>query len=226
MDSHADTCVAGPNFMILEFTGEQCDVTPYTSDYQPITNVAVVNAVTAFTDASTGVTVILRFNQVLWYGKRMKMSLINPNQLRHFGIAVSDDPTDKTRPFGIVTEDQEIPFQMDGTPVYFETRGETAIAKVVKRAKDNNGNPIGKRNANPLLDTRDYECELEDGSVMRYNANIIAENIFAQCDDAGRRQAILDEIVDHKSDKRALRADNGYVTTKRGRRVPKNTTKG
>jgi Reverse transcriptase (RNA-dependent DNA polymerase) len=699
MDSHADTCVAGPNFMILEFTGEQCDVTPYTSDYQPITNVAVVNAVTAFTDASTGVTVILRFNQVLWYGKRMKMSLINPNQLRHFGIAVSDDPTDKTRPFGIVTEYQEIPFQMDGTTVYFETRvptawelencktievtdesvwnpsnvtianiattsdlplvemltrrtlsslnvtnkdipddtcndltpyddatllnrmignvkvatahrdanisfvgskdrhsnvnaetvarkfrcgietaqrtlktttqrgvrhsihplhrryrvdhlnlhrrrlgdtfymdtlfsrvkslnghtcaqlitngsftrtypmeskassniaqalnefvddvgipgtlicdlaseqtgkntevlkairryqirllpaekgrgttqnhraeteirevktkwkirmrenqvpsrlwdyglvyisevqsllargldqrpgiekvmgqtvdisewldfdfydrvwywdkpktdmtneqarigrwlgiahrvgsdmtywiltesgkviarstvqhittsdigtdairdrvstfdatllthlsdenfhidhpnpvfylqddvdvadpavddipadaeygdmnqpaksdaddiefdsfdqylssefmvnqdGEAAIAKVVKRAKDNNGNPIGKRNANPLLDTREYECELEDGSVMRYNANIIAENIFAQCDDAGRRQAILDEIVDHKSDKRALRADNGYVTTKRGRRVPKNTTKG
>ena len=28
MDSHADTCVAGPNFMVLEFTGEQCDVTP------------------------------------------------------------------------------------------------------------------------------------------------------------------------------------------------------
>ena len=61
---------------------------------------------------------------------------------------------------------------------------------------------------------------------MRYHANVIAENIFAQCDDAGRRQAILDEIIDHKSDKRALRADKGYVTTKRGRRVPKNTTKG
>ena len=29
MDSHADTCVAGPNFIILSFTGEQCDVTPY-----------------------------------------------------------------------------------------------------------------------------------------------------------------------------------------------------
>jgi hypothetical protein len=81
MDSHADTCVAGPNFLVLEFTGEQCDVTPYTSDYQPITNVSVVNAVTAFTDESTGETVILHFNQVLWYGKRMQMSLINPNQL-------------------------------------------------------------------------------------------------------------------------------------------------
>jgi hypothetical protein len=108
--------------MVLEFTGEQCDVTPYTTDYQPIINVAVVNAVTACTDESTAETVILHFNQVLWYGKRMKMSLINPNQLRHFGIVVSDDPTDNTRPFGISTEELHIPFHMDGTTVYFETR--------------------------------------------------------------------------------------------------------
>jgi hypothetical protein len=121
MDSHADTCVAGPNFLVLEFTGEQCDVTPYTSDYQPITNVSVVNAVTAFTDESTGETVILHFNQVLWYGKRMRMSLINPNQLRHYGITLSDDPTDATRPFGISSAELCVPFKMDGTTVYFET---------------------------------------------------------------------------------------------------------
>ncbi len=44
MDSHADTCVAGPSFLVLEFTGEQCDVTTYTNDYEQITNVSVVNA--------------------------------------------------------------------------------------------------------------------------------------------------------------------------------------
>ncbi len=83
----------------------------------------MVNAATAFTDDSTGETVILRFNQVLWYGNRMKMSLINPNQLRHYGITVADDPTDKTRAFGISTEGGvHIPFRMDGTTVYFETR--------------------------------------------------------------------------------------------------------
>lgn len=59
MDSHANTCVAGPNFMVLSFTGKQCDVTPYRNDYQPITNVQVVNAATAFPDESTGVTSIL-----------------------------------------------------------------------------------------------------------------------------------------------------------------------
>ena len=41
MDSHADTCVAGPNFTVIEFTGEHCDVTPYTADYQPILNVSI-----------------------------------------------------------------------------------------------------------------------------------------------------------------------------------------
>jgi hypothetical protein len=94
--------------------------------------------------------------------------------------------------------------------------GEMATVKVIKRAKDNNGNPIGKKHSNPLLDTREYECELDDGTVMRYNANVIAENIFAQCDDEGRRQALLDEIIDHKRDARALRGDNGYVVTKNG----------
>jgi hypothetical protein len=63
MDLHADTCVAGPNFKTLEFTGEQCDVTTYTNDYEPIINVPVVNAATAFTDELTWVTVTLRLNQ-------------------------------------------------------------------------------------------------------------------------------------------------------------------
>lgn len=49
IDSHADACVVGPSFMVLEFAGKQCDMTPSTTDYRPIINVPVVNAVgTAF----------------------------------------------------------------------------------------------------------------------------------------------------------------------------------
>jgi hypothetical protein len=119
MDSHADTCVAGPHFVIMEFTGEQCDVTPYTTDYQPIVKVPIVNGGTAYTDEPTGETIILYFYQVLWYGKRMQMSLLNPTQIRYFGITVSDDPTDTARPFGISGQEFCIPFLMDGsTTVY------------------------------------------------------------------------------------------------------------
>jgi hypothetical protein len=117
-DSHADTCVAGPNFRIDEYTGEHCDVTPYSSEYKPLKDVPIVNASTAYTDESTGETLVLRFNQVLWYGNRLGMSLINPNQIRHYGLTVSDDPTDKTRKFGITGEDFIVPFDMSGTTVF------------------------------------------------------------------------------------------------------------
>ena len=39
LDTHADTCMAGPNFQLVEYTGNFCDVTPYSTDYQPLTNI-------------------------------------------------------------------------------------------------------------------------------------------------------------------------------------------
>jgi hypothetical protein len=38
------------------------------------------------------------------------------------------------------------------------TRGE-----VIRRRRDSNGNPIGRRNLNPILDTREYEVLFPDG---------------------------------------------------------------
>lgn len=122
MDSHADTCVAGPNFVIDEYTGENCDVTPYSDEYKPITNVPIVNASTAYTDSETGETLVLRFNQVLWYGKKMQMSLLNPNQIRYNGLVVSDDPTDHDRTFGITGDNFIIPFEISGTTIFFSSR--------------------------------------------------------------------------------------------------------
>jgi hypothetical protein len=72
LDSHDDTCVAGPNFHIDEYTGEECDVTPYSPDYKPMTNIPIVNASTAFTNDETGEAVILCFNQLLWNGKKRR----------------------------------------------------------------------------------------------------------------------------------------------------------
>jgi hypothetical protein len=90
--------------------------------------VPVVMAVTAWTNAETGETFILYFPQMLWYGKKMKASLINPNQLRHYGLKVCDDVTDKERLFGIqLDEDLLIPFKMDGTVIYFDTRAPSKL---------------------------------------------------------------------------------------------------
>jgi hypothetical protein len=99
---------------------------------------------------------------------------------------------DGTIPLDAEYRDMNQPAKSDADDVAFETfdqylqsefyvnkDGDVATAKVVKRARDNNGNPIGKRRANPLLDTCEYECELDDGSLMRHHANVIAENILA-----------------------------------------------
>ena len=101
-----------------------------------------------------------------------------------------------------------------------------ANGKVVRRARDSNGELIGKSHSNPLLDTSVYEVELEDGSVERYNANIIAEHIYAQVDDDGYTMMLVDEIIDHRSNEQALTKADGFVRGPNGSLKPKQTTKG
>jgi hypothetical protein len=123
MDTHADTCVAGKNFLMCKFDGMTCEVSPFTDEYQAMKEILVVSAATAWTDDESGETVILWFNQILWYGDKLRHSLINPNQLRHYGISVCDDITDQNRCFGIdIHGEYLIPFQMKGTNIYFESR--------------------------------------------------------------------------------------------------------
>jgi len=41
-----------------------------------------------------------------------------------------------------------------------------------RRVTDGKGKPVGEASNNPLLDTRQYEIELEDGSYELYQANL------------------------------------------------------
>ena len=85
---------------------------------------------------------------------------------------------------------------------------------VKRRARDENGVLIGKANPNPLLDTSVYEVELEDGSVERYHANILAEHIYSSIDKDGYTTSAFVSITDHKSNDAALRGQPGVKTTK------------
>jgi hypothetical protein len=60
-------------------------------------------------------------------------------------------------------------------------RGDEPIR--VRVNKRDSGNMIGQAHKNPMFDTREYECILDDGTIERYSANIIAENLYSQCDD-------------------------------------------
>ena len=122
LDSHADTTVAGSNCIILQYTGKECDVSPYTDDYESITNVPIVHAATAWQSPETGQTYILVFNEALWMGNSMDHSLINPNQLRHFGTTVNDNPM-SNQPLSIITDGAEFSMElsMAGTIVFANT---------------------------------------------------------------------------------------------------------
>ena len=63
LDSHADTIVAGANCILLNYTGRECDVAPYSEEYESITNVPIVTAATAWQSQDTGQIYILVFNK-------------------------------------------------------------------------------------------------------------------------------------------------------------------
>jgi hypothetical protein len=92
LDTHADTCILGKNFVVESYSGRVCDVYAYSSTYDAIKNVAIITGVTAIQDPSTGEVYLLVVHEGLWYGDKMEHSLINPNQLQHFGVKVNDNP--------------------------------------------------------------------------------------------------------------------------------------
>ena len=68
------------------------------------------------------------------------------------------------------------------------SHGDTvAQGSVRRRKRDMEGNTIGRANSNPILDTRTYEVEFEDGSMITYSAKVIAENIYSKCDEEGQK---------------------------------------
>lgn len=98
-------------------------------------------------------------------------------------------------------------------------------ATVICHKTDHLGNPLGRAHRNPLLDTRQYEVQLEDGTYDSYFANTIAENLFSQCDAEGREFNVVRDIIGHRSDGRALSKDDGYTGTGTHRK-PKKTLAG
>lgn len=120
LDTAADTCCAGINHRALSFTGQTCEVNGF-KDGMSISDIPVAQTATAFIDEETGITYILIFNEVLYFGSMMDHSLINPNQCRAFEISISDNPYDKSRVLGIDHDDVFVPFETKGSKVCFKT---------------------------------------------------------------------------------------------------------
>ena len=83
--------------------------------------------------------------------------------------------------------------------------------------RDNDGNPVGLTNANPILDTREYTFTFDNGDETVLNANLIAEAIYAQCNLEGNQYVLLDSIIDHRQLDTAIRPFDQKVVWPDGR---------
>ena len=69
--------------------------------------------------------------------------------------------------------------------------------EVVSWKQDVDGNSIVRENANPILDSRWYEVEFDDGEVTDLTENIIVERMYDQCDENWNALLLLDSLTDY-----------------------------
>jgi hypothetical protein len=104
--------------------------------------------------------------------------------------------------------------------------GEEFMGTVQRRAKDRDGNPIGKRALNPILDMYEYKVEFPDGSTKTYSTNLIVDNLYLQVNDEGHQYQLLSVITDHRSYRSAIAKEDGMFLDKKGTSKPKMMTRG
>ena len=75
----------------MQYSGRECDVSPYMDDYEAIKSFPIATAGTPWTSTENGETYILVFHEGLWMGDQMEHSVLNPNQLQHFVVTVQDN---------------------------------------------------------------------------------------------------------------------------------------
>ena len=94
-DTNADTCCLGRNFVVLEYTTRTADVYAYDKEIAPLNNVPIYSGATSWDDPASVKTYIVVINRVLYYETKLYHSLINPNQIRDYGVPFWDNIYDK-----------------------------------------------------------------------------------------------------------------------------------
>ena len=79
-----------------------------------------------------------------------------------------------------------------------------AQGRLLKRARDSDDNVIGRANKNPILDTRGYIVEFEDGDQAELAASTIAQSMYYQCDPDRNQYGMFNLIVDFRRSTTAL----------------------
>lgn len=94
-----------------------------------MSDVPIVQAATAYDDPDSGEMFMLIVNQGLYLGEKLENTLLNPNQLRAFDVAVDDipkhlapDPERATHSIWIPNKGLRIPLSLHGIVSAFHSR--------------------------------------------------------------------------------------------------------
>ena len=75
---------------------------------------------------------------------------------------------------------------------------EMSRGRVTGRKRDIDGNTTRRAPDNPILYTREYNVQFEDGEVTEFTANVIAKYMYAQCEPDGNQYVLLYDIIDFR----------------------------
>jgi hypothetical protein len=133
LDPHADTSIAGPNCVMLEFTEQVVNISAFSEKLEMMENIPIVTAATAIDNPKkTGETTILVIGQAIYMGDKVQNTLLCPNQMRVNGIHVDDipmhlAPSSKPSTHSIHCPDDNfnIPLFLKGIFSYFPSRTPT-----------------------------------------------------------------------------------------------------
>ena len=110
-----------------------------------------------------------------------------------------------------------------GSLIKIPYKEEHAVVEVLDRKRTNHidNRLVGRKRSDPTLDTRRYTVRMPNSEIREYTANLVAENLFAQCDDDGNYAILLDEIIDHKHDETATPiGQDTYYDKRYGKNLP------
>ena len=164
MDSHADTIVAEKNCVVLNYTGKECDVSTFSDNCGTIENAHLSRVATVWQSRDTAQTYTLVMNEALWICDSIESTLIDRNQLRHYGMHIQDDPS-STIPLPMISEDTEfaMALEREGTIVYTNTHTPTQ-----KELQTYPHIVISFENSwNPMKVHFDENCHLSEVEVKR-----------------------------------------------------------
>ncbi len=117
------------------------------------------------------------------------------------------------------------PDEMINAEIYLPHGDRQEIAKIIGRKRNADGNFIGRKHQNPILDSRIFVVEFPDGDQQDIAYNIIAEHLYSQVDSEGNQYRLFKEIINHRKASNAVDKSDQY-RIKNGKSEKKKTTAG